>query len=73
METGRPVVQCFASYPLNPFLWSEPDLVTLEEAARLRAEGWIIVGPDPGDMIALALWEKEQEQQTARKHSSWFA
>jgi hypothetical protein len=57
----RPVVHCFAAHVLDDGrTWGNVLRVSLETASWLRAIGYVIVGPDPHDMIALAKWERDQ-------------
>jgi hypothetical protein len=60
---GRPVVRCFAARSLTPTRWTKPRIVSLKRALVLKEGGWIIVGPDPNDLIDLATWEKQQDRQ----------
>jgi hypothetical protein len=60
VDLDRPVLHCLAGLPRVgcPGIVKRLKLVTLEEAAALKAEGWWIVGPDPDDAHALAMWER---------------
>lgn len=57
----KPVIHCFAA---RAGQWAHSGgmihCVSLETAEWMRQIGYIIVGPDPNDMIDLALWEKAQ-------------
>lgn len=57
----RPAVRCFAMLPSidDPRRVAVIMYVHLETAALLKEAGWIIIGPDPADLEALATWERE--------------
>jgi hypothetical protein len=55
----RPLLRCLVSYPV------EDDLtvfacVSLETAGYLKGRGWLVVGPDPHDTLALQEFERAQ-------------
>jgi hypothetical protein len=61
MTNERPIVHCFAAFQHEDGLvWGTVHRVSLETADWMRSIGYVIVGPDPHDMIALTLWEKER-------------
>lgn len=39
------------------------ELVMLEEAAARLTQGWVVIGPDPDDEMAFALWLREANAQ----------
>lgn len=56
----RPTIHCFAAYVYaDGRVWGNVHRVSLETAEWMRDLGYAIIGPDPHDMIALALWERE--------------
>lgn len=65
METDpleSPLVRCFVSFPIDgEDVFTDPACVCLETAGYLRERGWLVVGPDPSDMIALQEFERAQK------------
>lgn len=56
----RPTVYCFAAFQHEDGrVWGTIHRVSLETADWMRQIGYAIVGPDPGDLIDLATWERE--------------
>lgn len=56
----RPAVRCLVSYPLseNVLNITAPIVVGLELAVELHKKGYMVIGPDPHDELALAEWER---------------
>jgi hypothetical protein len=55
----RPVVRCLIAFPNAK---GEPGviyLVDMKEAEQRMRQGWIVVGPDPADLAALAKWQRD--------------
>ena len=56
----KPIVHCFAAYTLEDGeVWGTVHRVSLETAAWMQHVGYVIIGPDPHDMIALTKWERD--------------
>ncbi len=59
----RPTVFCFAAFVYEDGrTWGTVHRVSLETADWMREIGYVIVGPDPHDLIDLKLWEDEQRR-----------
>lgn len=56
--TEKPLVRCLVSYPLDEEVFTSPACVSLDTAAYLKDRGWLVVGPDPSDIQALAEFER---------------
>ena len=55
MNNTRPVVYCFAAFQqADGRVWGTVHRVSLETADWMRHSGYVIVGPDPHDLIDLA-------------------
>jgi hypothetical protein len=53
----KPLVRCLVSYPVEDEL-TILACVSLDTAAYLKGRGWLVVGPDPHDIIALQEFER---------------
>jgi len=56
----RPVIHCLVARPLRDGSLSRTKLVSLAEAYVHMRCGWLVVGPDPGDVEALEAWQRRQ-------------
>lgn len=58
--SDRPVIRCFIAKPKGAYGDIERSKMTdLAEGLTAMEAGWYVVGPDPEDVEALAIWERE--------------
>lgn len=55
----RPPVRCFVARIGERGVPQQIELVSLETAAARLQKGYVVVGPDPHDVIALNQWLKD--------------
>lgn len=59
----KPKVRCLAALTYGQgHVFGDIHLIRLENVPRAIAIGLTVLGADPHDLIALAAWEKEQQQ-----------
>lgn len=59
--TPRPQVRCLIARPLKRGGYGRSRLVSLSTAYLALKAGFVVLGPDPEDLEALAKWEREQQ------------
>lgn len=59
MTEPRPVLRCLIARPLSNGGIGKSRIVRLSTAFLAMKSGFLVVGPDPDDLDALATWERE--------------